>query len=807
MPSIPPDSSLVRWYRSAVRRVLESLDPSRVESTDAEAARLETLENSFSQEVPVCFLGASGIGKSTLINALVGESLLPHGGIGPLTAQALMVRYGEQSAFEVYYHTPGRIGRLAFAIQKTHEAALRREGKSVKTAAVDDLLDLVGSDEAGEFAVVESDDAADVQTERNRGFQKQAVLMVAGRQDAERAIPYLIDRLREIIGKTPLFRTDCLPEDQARVADLRDCLILGKKGEPFLCSETSEGFRSALHHHAAGYVAPIIRELVVRWNSEILKHGIVLIDLPGVGIAGDVHARVTEKFIREKAKVVVLVVSVRGVTQSDAELLRNSGFLNRLLHAADDPASDPVQLAAVVVRADDIADTRYAADNSRAKREHFADVCFEAARDTKTQLRDHLLEAWRTDETLTKTKQEVLDRIMEHLQVHPVSAVQYRRVLANDEDDRAFIKDPEESNVPKLARDLVLIASSLNGERRKRLEKARALFFSSLTTNLRLIREQWQSESRVEEEAQALRSDLEEILEPIRKEFHGRRGAFRAFLRDQVPSEIEKLVLEARVSAQTSIRRYLGGLRNAHWSTLRAAVRRGGTFYGARHIDLPNDFALRFEEPIAEIWGKKLLQLIRNRTKSYAEDCAALVEQILGWAQSQGARVKTTLLEAQRNQIKADAEQLTAVGKELINELREEVKNRLITSIRKPIRKKCERFVEAHEDIGVGVMQRILELFAELADDVVAAAAEPAFELLTARFADVEREIAKVLRADQDPIENAAEAIVQSHEVFVQRSDAQRRKGVLKQLSEVEAVSPLPWPDVQVRQHAAAGAA
>ena len=298
------------------------------------------------------------------------------------------------------------------------------------------------------------------------------------------------------------------------------------------------------------------------------------------------------------------MVSVRGVTQADAELLQNSGFLNRLLHAADDPAADPVQLSAVVVRADDIADTRYAADRTRPKRQHFQEVCIDAARDARVQLRDHLREAWRTDETLSETKQEVLDRIIEELQVHPVSAVQYGCALADDEGRSTVHQGPGGVECSKLQRDLIETANSLNAERQKRLDKARSLFFSSLTTSLRLIREQWLSESRAEEEAQALRSELDEFIEPIRREFHGRRGAFRAFLRDQVPSEIEKLVLEARVSAQNSIRKYLGSLRDAHWSTLRAAVRRGGTFYGARHIDLPNDFALRFEEPIAEIWAR-----------------------------------------------------------------------------------------------------------------------------------------------------------------------------------------------------------
>jgi hypothetical protein len=157
-------------------------------------------------------------------------------------------------------------------------------------------------------------------------------------------------------------------------------------------------------------------------------------------------------------------------------------------------------------------------------------------------------------------------------------------------------------------------------------------------------------------------------------------------------------------------------LRDAHWSTLRASVRRGGTFYGARHIDLPNDFALRFEEPIAEVWGRQLLQLIRKRTREYADDCVALIEKILEWAKDHGARIKTTLLEAQRDQVKSDAQQLTIIGKELLDELREEVKNRLIGSIRGPIRQRCQKFVDRQHDIGVGMKRRVLELFDELAE-------------------------------------------------------------------------------------------
>jgi predicted dehydrogenase len=53
-------------------------------------------------------------------------------------------------------------------------------------------------------------------------------------------------------------------------------------------------------------------------------------------------------------------------------------------------------------------------------------------------------------------------------------------------------------------------------------------------------------------------------------------------------------------------------------------VRRGGTFLGSRHIDLPNDFAVRIDEPIGLIWSKRILASLRARTSRQALDYAAL---------------------------------------------------------------------------------------------------------------------------------------------------------------------------------------
>src|SRR5688572_13498168 len=84
-------TALRAWYTEAVRPFLEEHLPARLEDCDSALARIDAHERRVTEELAVCFLGDSGIGKSTLINALVAgqQSVLPAGGIGPLTALAM----------------------------------------------------------------------------------------------------------------------------------------------------------------------------------------------------------------------------------------------------------------------------------------------------------------------------------------------------------------------------------------------------------------------------------------------------------------------------------------------------------------------------------------------------------------------------------------------------------------------------------------------------------------------------------------------------------------------------------------------
>src|SRR6266567_7468514 len=67
---------LVRWYNERVRPFLAEHLQDKVAGLDEAIARIRTLDRNVTDELAICFLGASGVGKSTLINALVaGQEL------------------------------------------------------------------------------------------------------------------------------------------------------------------------------------------------------------------------------------------------------------------------------------------------------------------------------------------------------------------------------------------------------------------------------------------------------------------------------------------------------------------------------------------------------------------------------------------------------------------------------------------------------------------------------------------------------------------------------------------------------------
>jgi hypothetical protein len=774
---------MIKWYREYTRPFFFKHEPARIEQLDKEEKWFHEAINTLDDDIHICFLGQSGIGKSTLINALVAreETLLPAGGIGPLTAQALTVRYGDSASFRATYHSSDRLHQVRFALLMNHDPEHFKKIKKNHPDTTSNAASDVDAEDLPE--IYESVPANDPdQQRRNDAFKNQALLMIAGDQFEQRDMTYLIDGISVALGKKSIFNTNFTEEDSDRIEQLHKAI---KKGLVFECTEKDETkFKALLKDHASGFLAPLIKTLEIKWNSDILQNGLVLVDLPGVGIAGDVHAKITAEYIREKAKAIVLVVQ-RGMTEIEAQMLRNSGFLNRLLHSVDDPTADPVKLIIAVTHVDDTVN-EYADRDDRPLCEIMYDICGKTEKQVKTQFMNQLETMWQDENELSAAKRDILDRIDESLQVIPVSATEYRKFYRKR---NPMITDPVQSNIPRLGIVLKEVKERINKQRRDRVDKRANLFFSSIIKRLDLLEAEWKNEERSREETESLRQELNSYIIPKRLEHKNRQGAFRNYLKETLPKEIESLVKDACDEARKKIRRYLKNLEDAHWATLRAAVTRGGTFYGVKHIHLPHDFAIRFEEPVAEIWGKQLLTEIRKRTREYADDCIKLVEDVVIWSNAKGAKVRTPVLEAVSAHLKEESKKVNTVGREAIDELREKVQKDLIKKIEGPIRRKCEAFVRNNYHIGTGVKLRILGLFDELASDSVDAAKKPAIDLLTELFSEVEKEIIAAFKEIDNPFEIIEEKIISTHERMVATRDKKLKEEIFRDILSVRDIS------------------
>lgn len=467
--------------------------------------------------------------------------------------------------------------------------------------------------------------------------------------------------------------------------------------------------------------------------------------------------------------------------------------------ATDDPESDPCSMLITVTKVDDVAaeewrNTVEDSDGKRPKkREVFANLVEEFGPRMLSQIKEQLSKIGTSDnETVRRAREQARENILDSLQIHPVSAPEYRKILIDDEEDRAFLPDLEQTGIPNLQASLKALSEGERQNLRRRIDEVSKRLSENLLNELSIIEAQWKERTRAAEEAEKLADALEQFMGPKQKEYDLRVGGFREFLEETVQASIRELVLEARGVAETEVNSYLYDLQWAHWATLRAAVRRGGTFYGSRTISLPDDIANYFQEPMAAVWGQKLLKGIRKRTKDLSSDIAAMVQEICEWAiENGGAQINKTLLENQQTRISNQADQMNQVGKEAVDELRALVKQKLREAIRKPIENACQKFVADGNDIGPGVKTRILHLFNALARQATDAAKEPAIEILQSNYKVVREEIQTTFSQWGEPLLDTANLIVERHEERMKRSDAQKRSKVLADIEGVLTECPI----------------
>jgi GTP-binding protein EngB required for normal cell division len=764
--------SFLQVYQGTVRPVLANLSPDRIEELDAQAKRVAAAGRLVAEPITVCFLGRAGVGKSTLINALTAgkDLILPSGGIGTLTAQATRVVHSEEQRFTVRYHGLNKLNQVAFGLQKMAE---REAGRVTALDALPFAADADG--------IARDLENEETRRETQEALLKQSRLMVKGKQDAEATMAYLADAIASVFDRKPVFGSQLLPDDRERLERLSQAANLAKEDAPYVCSKsTCASFQDELTLHAAGFLSPLIRELEVGWPAGILKAGVQIVDLPGVGTFNDLHKKVTEDYVRQKARAIVLVVDRSGADEASAELLISSGFLYRLLHSADSPEVDPVLLVMVAVQMDMIADTNYAKERqdkpgtARKKVEHLKSV----REQMRTQLQQGLNQLLhpmmdRHGSNAGIALSQVIERLVQSTSYHAVSATEYRKLLAEDDDDRAFISDPAQSGIPALHRALV-----------EEIEKHHQMLLGRAVSECHGLGERiWKDLEFLRAEREGGLQDrarLESLREEFRlfraskeKELASRAGAFREFLKEGVAQSIEGLVGRAALEGQKDFTQYLRGLGQMHHGTLLASVRKGGVHCGVRSVELPKDFSQILEAQLVPLWNEEVLKAVRRRTKELAESYVSILDDFREWVKQHQLADEIPLVDALCQQISSDANTIAERGHEGSEDLRKTVRDGLYGHLRDAIRSECERFVASSRDRGTGAKSRALDFFQDLIPKIEKVSQRPVTNLFKEAFSTVEQEIRTLFERYSDPLQKVGEILFDGREM---RSESQEKE-------------------------------
>ena len=740
-------SRLQAWFTAEGRGFFERSDATRLPGLESLLSDAKGHLSQDHRELPICFLGNAGVGKSTLINSLVDPvaHVVPQGGVGPLTAQATVVRYAERPFLRAHYFGAKRLNQLTFALDRFSE---RRQRRAVAEDNVG--LDVAAQNEVL-FVLSTGDDASDedrqVAESRARAYISQARLLVTGNQygdDSDDEISYLADMLRAALGRKPLWGHESRPDDEANLLALRSTVALGDAGKFVVADEERSGFLLEVRRHATGSIAPLIKSLEVGWQSDVLRNGLTLVDLPGVGVANDEYRSVTSDWIR-RASAVVLVVDRAGVTEASADLLRVTGFLNTLLHRAPDSTQVSPLLWVVAVKLDDVArDERISFKqqhpNDKLPRwlEFFQQSCGKAQTLIQNQLIQELEKTTAsTPAEMRADRTAAQARVLEQLQVHAISAIEYRKLMAQDDDDRALVATEEESNLPKLADAMRSLARRHVDDITNSTSKVIDSLIASINRGALGVLENLEGTAQVQRLEEETRARLAAFIAPRERDLALRQGSLRERLRETIPATIEREVMRGVSVADKSVGEYLATLQKTHWSTLRATVRRGGVRIGRRTVDLPNELALRFEEPLALIWNRSVVNALKAALDGFAKDVHRTLEEVVKWAQSPEAKLDAKRVERYRDDIAANLARLSDLANTGAALLREQVKQRLHETMEATIRRECQRFVESGMDRGTGVSHRVIAFLKDAIGTATRAAAAKASKFLVDTYQQV----------------------------------------------------------------------
>jgi predicted GTPase len=250
---------------------------------DAQIARMRATAEG-EDHVSIALLGGTGAGKSTLINALLGQDLLPTHSFSVCTAAAIEISYAP-----------------------TRQIALQVE-----------LIPLE-SWEAEKQAFL--DEIAESRASGQNLLGRQDFIFKAWSLYQHNAgpppLPFPLEDMLTLLAQP-------LPAEVQNL--MRQGLLLSRYRE-------AADLRVALSRllTAHGPLWPLLKRVVIRGPFELLKGGLKLLDLPGLNDPNPVREAITRACLKQAEFVWLTFNLSRGLTRDVMDLLKEQGFLTQII--------------------------------------------------------------------------------------------------------------------------------------------------------------------------------------------------------------------------------------------------------------------------------------------------------------------------------------------------------------------------------------------------------------------------------------------------------------------------------------------
>jgi GTP-binding protein EngB required for normal cell division len=782
----PAARALVDLYRTEVRAFLEDHKSTTLEGLDQAAVLLEAAL-ARDPRIDVGFLGESQVGKSSLINAVLGQKALPSGGVGPLTAQATRITHSRANRIEVTYHPRARLNQLIFALERYLERRNELPKTTGPTAPDPEALALAQDVEA-----TARDESPAAVSEMGEYMLSQARLMLCkGGPGEDSSRVALLDGVRASLGLPPRGPEADIEPLRPRIAEIQQ--KLGTLAQFLESDDGKKEFRAQLHLHAAGWASPLVASLRLGLDSPMLDQ-MNLVDLPGVGVLGDPAAKVAEEFVKNEADAIVIVMPNNGLTETVTNVLERTNVITRLLFGAPGGVP-PIHVSVVVTQLDKVARTHFEEQQEARDEDHpppdrhaiFAELAGKMCQQVRRNIADALRRSPDFEGLPEETRahrEATIVQLSETMDVGCLSAPDYLS-LATGHDDNAFLKRQEATGVPEFKTALLRLRDEAITRCVVGIRESTAHFQAMLFEQLDAIRHRYEDDSGAGgTDLDQFREQLVAAAQPLREEMQGSHGELLGVLREVIPERLGRLCDKAEKVGERrlqSLQKHAGSL---HYRSLRAALTRNGTWQ-KQGIDYPEVLSRAVVDVIAADWNDLIVGQVRQTVQKIVARDLVLVERLCEVARRHDERiVAEAQIDARTRILQQEAHTCVSWTEDHLDRLRKNVETKLKGAVEKPIEAACRRAANAGDDVGSGARERILEAFDDGGRAALAQAGKVAEKTLREHYDGLLRELMQGYLARQhDPLGATLEALTDNEIVRARQAGVQHRRRVIDDVS------------------------